>query len=371
MITREEYIAGARERGIAEETINRVLTKKQFKTYSQPLEAKINDATGIFDIPLVGGLARSLVSSTENYGRMVGGAGYEAGRNPILQGSTKAVESNTQALMDLNKRIQAEKDPVKKQALVEESRRISGQSSGLRQGLTAASSENPLLSESDLRTFSEDPTEGLKRTGSMMLTAATVGNPVGLAKGGAKVLSAPLHPLRSMGQARSAVLGSKSIASSELDDVVRQIYQSSNYKYAPGLTQKAVQSQASKLRVGLNPMQTAERGGLEVITQPSKIPMNTVYEAIQRLEQGARAYSSGGEAGATAIGQGTNIISHAVREYLKGQSPATAKILTEGMKTGYGIQRNKNLIGKAILYAIGAILVGKAANSVTSKLGGE
>src|SRR3990167_6743791 len=154
MLTRDQYIKGAKERRIPEETINRVLAKKQFESYSQPLEAQISDKTGLFDIPVAGFLLRDLVSSGESYGRMVGGAGYE-----LQRGARSAMGDTSQYGVD-------------------------------EQG---KQKQNPFLNEQELQTFSNPSTaipEAYGRTLNAGLTAAQLNNPLGILRTGTKTVGA-------------------------------------------------------------------------------------------------------------------------------------------------------------------------------------
>ena len=78
-LSREDFIGEAQQGGMKESQLNELLTKSGEAAYSQPIEAKIA-STGLFDIPVLGGLLRGMVNPAEKYGRFVGGSGYEAYR---------------------------------------------------------------------------------------------------------------------------------------------------------------------------------------------------------------------------------------------------------------------------------------------------
>lgn len=320
MLTREEYIAAAKERGVPEQTINSVLAKKQFKSYSQPVESAISDKTGIFDLPVVGGLLRNVVSSGESYGRLVGGGLVQA---PVL-------------------------------------------------AATGGKTNIPFLNEQELQEMSASPMEGLGRTANMMGTAATLYNPAATVRTGLGAAKAPIHPIQSLGKARSFVLKGKTVPTADMEEtLLKKIYESKDYTFSPNLTKNAVKKQLNNFFTNLNPMKAVAQGGPLKISKSPTTPIDEIYQAIHSLEKGGGAYKYGGEAGSTALGQGTNLISLAVREYLRGQSPTTANVLTGAMRVGYGAQKNKGLIAKAMLYALGAMLIGKVVGGVGGQLSGN
>lgn len=158
--------AAAKKAGYSDQEIEQYLAQKvQSQPQQQPLEAMLAK-TGLFDIPVAGGILRNLESSGESYGRMALGAGYEGQR---------AVRSS------LGDKTQYGVNAQGKQK------------------------QNPFLSNQELQTFSNPKTaipEAIGRTTNAALSAYTVAKLPSVAKA---VVSAPKaakylrHPLKTTG----------------------------------------------------------------------------------------------------------------------------------------------------------------------------
>ncbi len=283
---------------INEEDFNDRLFEKE--DTQQPLEKKISE-TGAFDRPVLGGLLRGVEAPIESYGRMVGGAGYEAGRSALSALGNKDVYGN----------------------------------------------QNPFLSEEDLQKLSSGGAEGAKRTLGAMLTAASVWGAPGLVKNLPNIGRALISkPSTTIGRLRTATLGSKTTSTPQLEaETLKKLLANKFYRGAPAESKQMARSRLSEFLGNLNPARTVGEGGTMKIEQSAQTPLNRIYEDLSPFEQMGKGYTRSGEPGGTALGQGTNLASRAVREYMTGQNPATANLLNKLYGTTLGAEK---LAGRAV-----------------------
>ena len=195
-------------------------------------------------------------------------------------------------------------------------------------------------------------------------SAAQVATLPSLVKSIPKVLSSVRHPIQALGELRGNILNKSPIATDELLKIEPKLAEDIFYKSAPGLSQKEARSALLKLLGNVNPL---DPKGKEIV----KVSLDKVYENLGALEKMGKAYGRSGDAGSSAISQGTNIVSHVVREFAKDASPEAAKNITGIMQALYTLGKNTpKLLARAGI--TGGVLGGiYGLSQLMGKLGGS
>lgn len=272
-------------------------TQPQGYQESQPWTRAIgNSPLGkIFDIPVLGGILRNAASSSEAYGRGVLGAGYELGRAGLSGLGNKDVYVNQE---------------------------------------TGQTNQNPFLSEEDLTKMSS-PAEMVGRTVNFGLTAAGGKNPLATIKSLPHLAKAPFNPIEALGKLRAYFLGSKTVPSTIGTDLKKNLMEGEYYKFAPASTRTGARSQMLNFLTESAPLTAKGK-------EPGLPLLKELYKNLIPFEKGGRAYA--GSQGGTALSQGTTQASHVIRDYLKQNSPLSAKLLTNLMS---GLKASTPLAKKA------------------------
>lgn len=186
--------------------------------------------------------------------------------------------------------------------------------------------------------------------GARTVNAGIEGGTQALLGGLLKILPKFLHPIESLGQARSSILSkSAPVATEDLQSgITKNLTSSPYYANAPAEARQAADTGLTNLLNNISPGQTVGQNETTALQQPATTGLNEVYKNLIPFEQTAKAYGRGGDLPSQATAQGANFVSHAVREYLKDASPWKANAITSVMRAGYGVGGNWKPILKAL-----------------------
>lgn len=162
----------------------------------------------------------------------------------------------------------------------------------------------------------------------------------------AKSLWSPFQNIKNTSAAvRKASIGDMSVPSEEAQaNILSNLKSSKYYQMNTPEAQQMSQSRLGQYFGGVNPMETVNPtiagnvGGQSMVAQSPNMSINNMYGYLSPFEQSGRAYSKTGEPGAAAISQGTNLASHAIRDYLTTQIPKTAQVANKVWSTANSIQ---------------------------------
>ncbi len=182
----KKRIQQAKLMGYSDEDIQKVIDAKKTNDAAQNPAAQQSQGMGVYDAVnspqeqpkqqdgIIRSVAKSLVDPAIKYGQMVGGAAYEAVRSPLLSQNTDKINKESEArntkVMSLINQARKEKDPVKKKALLDQSRAINNASLPSQEGQDKLMGDNPFMSNEDLAKFSDPKSgaiEGAKRIAGM------------------------------------------------------------------------------------------------------------------------------------------------------------------------------------------------------------
>lgn len=184
------------EAGIRQKAIAAILRANPKADVSQYAAASTPDLVQASQEPMsVGGFVKNVGQDVVDMGinapmsaaRNLAGATFEGLRAANLGSQEKDANAQADQLIALSKQIRAEKDPVKRQALIDQSRQVGNQAYKTSQGLEASTSVNdPFVNLPDIPS---DPSKsGLQNAGNVLLNtgkqvATEAGATVGLKAG--------------------------------------------------------------------------------------------------------------------------------------------------------------------------------------------
>lgn len=266
----------------------------------QPIEAKIAK-TGLFDVPVLGGVMRGAENSLESYGRMVGGAGYE-GLRKIASVAGKNPYTNPQ---------------------------------------TGQAVPNPFLDNQDLSTFSDIKTgapEGLGRTLNAALTLESIAQYKNILKTVSNLPKIIANPKKALGSLREATIGNKTVPTADYVGTPLENLENSKYfKGASPSVQQEARARLAQLMENTVPMETIGNNmSTFSIGRPANIGINQIYKQLIPFEKMGNAY--GGTPNASTL------VSQAVRPFLTENLPTGAKVLNKVLSTASAM---KSPAGKA------------------------
>lgn len=143
-------------------------------------------------------------------------------------------------------------------------------------------------------------------------------------------------PKSQLGALRGNIIGEQSVPAEEATNNIQdRMLGGDYYKSAPGGTQQAANSRMASFLDLINPIETISGTATapETIGQKPTLGINDIYSKLGPFESTGNAYTKGGDAPSSAIGSGTNIVSHATRDYLNTQIPQSAQGLNDIMSS--------------------------------------
>ena len=279
----------------------------------QPLERAVAK-TGLFDIPVLGGILRGAENSTESYGRMVGGAGYE---------SLRALKS---VLGDKNAYVNQE---------------------------TGKTNENPFLSQEDLAKLSQQDNkgalipvskEGLGRTVNFMSTAATAKSIPNIVKGGVDIATGGV---KNATELINNIKGANSINPSKVVGYARNKAAEAAGELNTEQLIKAGDEFISKNPLAKDTWETFKP------TITSKMDTKDLLDRMSNIF--GQAYTRGGDVRSTAEAGLMNKLYGAGKSVIKDQAPNVAKY-TDQFRFLYNLPKTTQ---KATWLALKATAIGK------------
>ena len=191
-----------------------------------------------------------------------------------------------------------------------------------------------------------------------------------------KALVTPLQTTKNTAmKVRDLSVGNQSLPTdTSKTEILDKLKNSNYYKMATPEIQKMAESRLNQYFEGVNPLETINpsntgfAGGQSVVQSSPNLSVNKMYEYLPSFEKTGRAYNTVGEAGSAAISQGTNLASHAVRDYLNTQIPKPAQISNDVYSAVSKIQPGFHRVVKT---AIPGAIIYQLIKNLTNSIKGE
>lgn len=192
----QQFKQKARAKGYTEAQISAEIARKSQEEARMVVSPRTTQAPAVPVTPapvvpqrtvkgLIQNAGQELVDLTVGTARQVAGAGFEAARAVDIGVKSKQSKAKGAQLEKIGRQLKTEKDPVKKQKLIEQSRRISEELGQTSEGLSrAANTVNPMIDTSKVpqgaKAFVKETGKGILRNlaNSVGLTQDAQGNPV-------------------------------------------------------------------------------------------------------------------------------------------------------------------------------------------------
>jgi hypothetical protein len=148
-----------------------------------------------------------------------------------------------------------------------------------------------------------------------------------------------------LGGAREKIIGEQTVPSAQSQtDILNNLKTNKYYQMAPVESQKAASARLGQYFEGVNPQQVVNPGpggvylGTSTLKSADTMRVNDMYKNLIPFETMGKAYTRSGDSTGTALGQGTNLASHVIRDYLNTQIPWSAQKANQILSTINKIQ---------------------------------
>jgi len=206
---------------------------------------------------------------------------------------------------------------------------------------------------------------------------AMLGGVVGSVPGVVSTLLNPLGTVKNIsGTVRNKSIGNAGLNTEEAKAASMEKLKASDwYQTAPEGSALMGESRLNEYWNKANPPITSNPGsisgfatGKSSISQKDLVKITDLYKKLVPFETQAKAYMSSGQPGSTEIAQGTNLASHAIRDYLNTQIPKTAQVANQVYSGASKIPAKWNA---SPLGALGSYFIGRYLFNALNKTGGQ